>query len=215
MSDYIPKLSVRAIPSSDAYPLILHEHYARRKPSISNAFGLFEGEELVGVCTFGSPPSTTLKRGLVGSGFPYGFIELNRLCLLHNRKNEASMLVARSLALLPKPLLVISFADTSRAHVGTVYQATNAIYLGLSSKRTDWALRSRPNLHGKSISDQFKGADAAARARAHYGDDFYLKPRPLKHRYVWLLGGKRDLREMLACLKHPAQPYPKAPEWMK
>ncbi len=207
-------MRVEAIDKKLAHPLLLDTHYAKRLPSISYAFGMFEGDALIGVCTYGSPPSTTLKRGLLGVDFPFGFIELNRLCLVHNRKNEASMLVSRSLALLPKPMLVISFADTSRGHFGTVYQAANAVYLGLSSKRTDWALKSRPNLHGKSISDHFKGSDAARRAREHYGDDFYLKPRPLKHRYVWLLGSKQERRTMRGLLKPEPQPYPKPPYWM-
>ena len=47
-------------------------------------------------------------------------------------------LVGRSLRLLPKPSVVVSYADTAQGHVGYVYQAANFIYTGLSAKRTDW-----------------------------------------------------------------------------
>lgn len=208
-------LHVAAIPNKDTHPFLLEIHYARRLPSISFAFGLFDGDVLIGVCTYGSPPAPALKRGIFGPDFPYGFLELNRLCLLHNRKNEASFLVARSMRLLPKPTAVISFADLWQGHRGVVYQATNAKYLGLSAKRTDWALKSEPKIHAKTLGDRFKGPDSAKRVREHYGDDFYLRPRPRKHRYLWLLGRKKEVRDMSARMIVPTLPYPQIPEWMK
>src|SRR5699024_11264718 len=44
-------------------PFILGIHYAKRWPSISYAFGLFDKSELVGVVTYGAPPSRHLQVG--------------------------------------------------------------------------------------------------------------------------------------------------------
>ena len=89
-----------------ADPFILEIHYAKRKPSISFAYGLYDKDELIGVCTFGSPASPSLCKGIAGEHNKSKVIELNRLVLKHNRNNEASYLIGQSLKLLPKPKIV-------------------------------------------------------------------------------------------------------------
>jgi hypothetical protein len=201
---------VELIPSKAAYPFLLNIHYAKRIPSISYAVGLFDGGELVGVCTFGTPASAPLRRGLCGDVWKNDVLELNRLCLLRNNPNEASLLVGRSLKLLPKPKIVVSFADTAQGHVGYVYQATNFLYCGLSAKRTDWKVRGKEHLHGQTIADEFRGVKNRAQAmRDKYGSDFYLEPRARKHRYVTFTGGKKDKSLMLKALRYTIEGYPK------
>ena len=112
-------------------------HYAKRMPSISHAFGLYDNKELTGVVTYGSPASPSLCIGVCGPECKDMVIELNRLCLLNNKKNEASYLVSNSLKLLPRPMIVVSYADTSMKHTGYVYQACNFIYTGKTAARTD------------------------------------------------------------------------------
>lgn len=202
-------MEVKAITRAECAPFILGIHYAKRWPSISYAYGLFDEEELVGVVTYGTPPSAPLKRGIAGDGFRHQVIELNRLCLKYNRKNEASRLVGASLKFLPESI-VVSFADTEQGHKGYVYQACNFLYCGLSAKRTDWKVKGREHLHGQTIADEFRGTkDRAAAMRAKYGDDFYLHPRPRKHRYIYLVGDKRFKRKALAALKYNIEDYPK------
>ena len=48
-------LSVREVSYQDTKPFILDIHYAKRMPSISFAYGLFDDDDLVGVVTFGLP----------------------------------------------------------------------------------------------------------------------------------------------------------------
>lgn len=203
--------SVREIARSDCAEFILEIHYARRWPSISYAFGLFDGDELIGVVTYGTPPSAPLRRGIAGDEHIGDILELNRLCLRYNRKNEASMLVGRSLKMLPKNRIVISFADTEQGHTGSVYQAANFIYCGLSAKRTDWKVRGLEHLHGQTIADEFRGVKNRAEAmRQKYGDDFYLTPRARKHRYIYICGGKGYKKRVLSALRYQQAPYPKA-----
>lgn len=135
---------------------------------------------------------------------------MNRLCLEHNRKNEASYLVAKSLKMLPMNKIIISFADTNENHKGIVYQASNFSYHGLSAKRTDWALKSKPHLHGQTIADEFRGQkNRSSLMRQKYGDDFYLKERPRKHRYIYIVGDKRFKRKMRKEIKYKQEEYPK------
>lgn len=198
-------------------PFILDIHYAKRWPSVTYAFGLFKksewaigGADLCGIVTYGTPASTTLRQGIAGDSFGGSVLELNRLCLSHNKPNEASMLVGKSLRMLPPNVIVVSFADTEQGHLGLVYQATNFLYTGLSAKRTDWKVRGKEHLHGQTIADEFRGQPNRAKLmREKYGDDFYLAPRPRKHRYIIIVGTKRFRKDVLASLRYPIKPYPK------
>ena len=201
---------IKKIERSLCSDYILNIHYAKRWPSISYAYGLFYCDELCGIVTYGTPPSAPLKKGIAGDEFKSDILELNRLCLKHNRKNEASILVAASLKMLPKNKIIISFADTSQGHKGYVYQACNFYYCGLSAKRTDWKVKGKEHLHGQTIADEFRGVENRAEAmRKKYGDDFYLSPRPRKHRYIFILGSRSFKRRVKKALKYNIQGYPK------
>jgi hypothetical protein len=103
---------VLPIKSEEAVPWILQKHYAKRLPSISYAFGLYENNQLIGVVTYGIPASNSLCEGVCGKQNKEYVIELNRLCLLNNDKNQSSFLVGNSLKMLPKPKIIVSYADT-------------------------------------------------------------------------------------------------------
>jgi len=200
---------VKRITRSECTEYVLEIHYAKRWPSITHAFGLFLDGELCGVVTYGTPPSAPLRLGIAGEVFVPYILELNRLCLKHNMKNEASMLVGKSLSAL-KNSIIVSYADISKGHVGYVYQACNFIYCGLSAKRTDWKVKGKEHLHGQTIADEFRGVkNRAAAMREKYGDDFYLAPRSRKYRYVYICGDKRFKKKALLALKYKIYPYPK------
>jgi hypothetical protein len=202
-------VTVAPITAEDAKPWLLEKHYAKRLCPISHAFGAFLANDLLGVVTYGCPSSSPLREGVCGKDWAGNVLELNRVCC-QSIKNLASTLVGRSLALLPRPSVVVSYADTSQGHVGYIYQATNFIYTGLSAKRTDWKIKGMEHLHGQTIADMSKGAENRADfMREKFGDDFYLDERPRKHRYVFFVGDKRQVRAMRAALKYPVEPYPK------
>jgi hypothetical protein len=202
-------LTVRRITREDCKRLVLDVHYARRWPSITHAFGLFRDGALVGCVTYGTPASSPLRNGIAGSDFAGSVLELNRLVLDDNIKNDASMLVSASLRMIGGDHIVISFADISQGHRGIVYQASNFSYHGLSAKRTDWKVKGMEHLHGITIADQFRGVDNRAQAmRDRYGDDFYLSPRPRKHRYIRIIGSRGFKAKAARAIKYERMPYP-------
>jgi hypothetical protein len=209
MQRLVSTLLVASIPAKEAKPFLLMQHYAKRMCPISYAFGAYRGTELVGVVTYGAPASAPLREGLAGKEWSPHVLELNRLCCV-SEKNTASRLVGQSLRMLPKPSLVVSYADTAQGHIGYIYQATNFIYTGLSAKRTDWKIKGREHLHGATVADESRGqANRAEWMREKYGDDFYLDDRPRKHRYVFAVGTKKQQAAIRAALKYPVEPYPK------
>ena len=174
-----------------ADPFILDIHYAKRKPSISYVYGLYDENELIGICSFGSPASPALCKGIAGEKNRSKVIELNRLVLKYNRKNEASYLVGKSLKMLPKPKIVVSYADTAQDHKGIVYQATNFYFTGTSKPRTDMA-----------------GKDGK-HSRHHLGDRTKRVFRSAKHRYVYINANKTQKKQLLKELKYEIMEYPK------
>ena len=179
-------------------------------PSITHAFGLFVDGEIEGVITYGTPPSANLRRGVAGDEYIPNVIELNRLCLKNNRKGDASFLIGKSLKMIEGNWIIVSFADTSQNHKGVVYQATNFRYYGLSAKRTDWKVKGKEHLHGQTIADEFRGKPNRANLmREKYGSDFYLAPRPRKHRYIIAVGSKGFKRKVYNSIKYTEEGYPK------
>jgi len=149
-------------------PFILDIHYAKRMPSISYSFGLFYKEKLVGVVTFGQPPSPTLSASIAGKQFKNKVIELNRLVLKNNLKNEGSFLISKSIKLLKKPTIIVSFADQNQNHLGILYQATNFIYTGAT-------------LNNYQFID-CKGKEFHFRKIGHYQKDNKIKVNLVKRR---------------------------------
>ena len=203
------RMQVLPINNFEVEPWLLEKHYAKRMCPISYAFGLYEDNLLVGIVTYGVPSSSNLRSGICGTEYEENVIELNRLCC-DNKPNYASYLVGKSLQMLPKPMIVVSFADTKQGHVGYVYQATNFVYTGLSAKRTDWKVKGLEHLHGTTIADMSRGQPNRAEwMKEKFREDFFLEDRSRKHRYIYFLGSKYQNRKMLDSLKYETEPYPK------
>jgi len=198
-------MKVLPIKTEETYPWLIEKHYAKRLPQIMFAFGLYVDNQIVGVVTYGIPPSPSLCIGICGQEYSDKVLELNRLCLMDNFRNQSSFLIANSIKLLPKPTIVVSYADTEQGHVGYVYQATNFLYTGLSANRVDWTIKGQEHKHSKTISDGMNLNDM----KEKYGDDFYYVQRSRKHRYIYFYGNKKDKKILLSKLNYETFPYPK------
>lgn len=119
------------------------KHYLGKDPKgIKKIYGVIhkkeKGSELVGTAIYGIPmrSATTFIEPEVLSN---EVLELKRLFLEDhvNLPNVESYVIAKTLKMLksefPQVKVVITFADEKVGHVGSIYQATNAIYLGKSS----------------------------------------------------------------------------------
>lgn len=200
-------VSVFQIKSEEAEPWCRRKHYARRVPPISFAFGLYINRQIEGVVTYGSLSTPQVRNGMFkNDAFGENIIELNRLCIDSKLKNAASILVGRSLALLPKPAAVISYADTGQGHIGYIYQATNFLYTGAVTSHDSEYLVNGKKVHPRTLAAQ--GITAPKEWASKNGIEV-VKPNP-KHRYVFFCGSKSDRRKMLAALIYSiVSEYPK------
>ncbi len=183
-------MMVLPIKNEETYPWLLQKHYAKRIPQIMYAFGLYEENNLIGVVTYGIPASPALCVGVCGKELADKVLELNRLCLQDNSKNQSSFLVSNSIKLLPKPTIVVSYADTAQGHIGYVYQATNFLFTGTTKERTD--MGGRDGKHSR-----------------HSKDPSIRVFRSAKHRYIYFHGTKPQKKLLRSLLKYDVEPYPK------
>lgn len=201
---------VHPISYREAIDMMVEHHYLHRKAPASYCFGLFdEFGSIVGAITYGIPASPTLVNGLAGPDEAEHVIELTRLWIADiTPKNAESFLIGNSLKLLPAEKdIVVSFAEIGAGHVGTVYQATNWLYTGMSDRHVEWWIDGQKSgKHTRHLFDQYGGINNAKKV---LGDRLVKGERPRKHRYVFARGSRRRRREILDKLRYEVQPYPK------
>ena len=196
--------TIRPISYRKAMQIVISCHYLHRKAPCSIAFGLFLEDAIKGVICYGTPSSAPLRSGIAGKENALNVIELTRLWVCDSvPKNGESFLIGNTIKKCGKEI-VVSFAEINQGHTGIVYQATNWFYTGLSAKRTSWTINGI-NKHCQTISDKF----TAKEVREIYGDNFSLKERPRKHRYVYINAKGKRKKDIISQLKYPILPYPK------
>jgi hypothetical protein len=177
---------------------LLTKHYAKRKCSVSYAFGLINNNKIIGVCTFGYPPNYNYNEGkCIFKTMRVKTLELNRLVINEtNEKNLLSYFVSQSIKLLPKPLVIVSYADPNQNHHGYIYQATNWLYTGESTPKNRYVFEDG------STFDIRRGIDKKGKIIAVEK----LKPT---YRYIYFSANKNDKKKMLLDMKMPILSYPK------
>jgi hypothetical protein len=182
-------------------------HYLHRVAPCSRAFGLFERatQRIVGCITYAVSSSSTLLKGICGEDEMYNVYELTRLWIKDGTpKNAESFLIGNTLRMLDKEIIV-SFSEKERGHVGTVYQATNFYYCGLSAKFVDPVVEGLEGQHHSTFAHGMTNEQI----RAKWGDKVKWVERPRKYRYVYFNANKRRKKQLLAELRYPILPYPK------
>jgi len=203
------KYSVKSIDSYLCREWFLKKHYAKRIPPVEFSFGLYDDHSILqGVISYGTPVSSGLRNLWNGE---FKLMELNRLVVNDGlEKNTLSFFVSQSLKYLPKPLVLVSYADTSKNHHGYIYQATNWIYTGLSVPFKDYYVKGMEHLHNGTIMDMSRGQENRVEwLKQKFGDKLIQIDRPRKHRYFVFLGNKTQLKKIKSMMPYEILPYPK------
>jgi len=200
---------VHAISAKEATDIVVKNHYLHRRGPASYCYGLFDAQgSLVGVITYGTPASHTLCSGIAGADEKGNVLELTRLWIADiTPKNAESFFIGGSMKLIPPEKdIIVSFAEIRAGHVGTIYQATNWLYTGLTDKHAEWHVDGvESTKHRRHLFDEYGGLEAAKKA---LGNRLVRTERPQKHRYIILRGDKKRKRELLGKLKYKPQCYP-------
>ena len=201
--------TIKQIDSKSATKMVVENHYLHRRASTMFAYGLFDGEEMIGCVIYGKPASNALCVGVCGPDESSKVLELTRLWIKDGTpKNTESFLIGRSLRLLPEDKdIIVSYAEIGAGHIGIVYQATNWIYTGMSDRHVEWRLDGKSASHSRHLFDEHGGVNGA---KAYFGERLERHERPRKHRYVYFnTNNKWRRRELNSKLRYKPQPYPK------
>ena|SRR5262245_1428379 len=158
----------------DATPraFVERHHYSASYPAARERFGLYHRGQLAGVAVFSHPANDKVLTNTFATLAPLDAVELGRLVLLDEiGANAESYFVARCFEQLRAGGYrgVVSFSDPIErtsitgatvmpGHVGTVYQALNARYLGLGTRRTLYILPDGTNLSARTLQ-KVRGAE--------------------------------------------------------
>ena len=178
----------------DISGFIGHWHYSKSVNGIASDYNfklVDEANNLIGAMMYG-------KIGMADVWKKYAdkeedIIELRRLCCIDNTpKNTESFFIGKTLNWLKKNTdfkKVISYADTTYNHEGTIYKASNFKHVGLTAKGRvimfegqryhDKALRTKYKTGLKPFAEKIKQA-------LESGEAEYVETKP-KHIYIYEL----------------------------
>ena len=201
----LQSLNIRPIPFVAAKQLLLKHHYLHSLPGGTKlGLGVFLNESLLGVITFGAGPALTYS--LVKDAAPEDCLVLSRLWLSDLLpKNSESHVIAIALRHLKKYTrirFVVSYADPSAGHVGTIYQASNWLYIGQSEAMPLFDIGDGKARHSRSLSHAF-GSHSVKYLKSQ-GINVKLVDQAAKHRYIYFLDPKWRTK-----LNTKVLPYPK------
>ena len=200
----------------------MHYHYSKKIPVNPLGYNVYnDTDEWCGVVLFGYGANNQI-------GTPYGLaqgqcLELTRVAL-NGKQEHTSQCISMALKQLKKdcPLckLVVSYADIDQNHLGTIYQATNWIYVGdcMVNSNDESVVINGKRMHGKSVSDYLKRitgggkiADRLQFIREHLDKNAYKYITAGKRKYLYPMD-KRIRKKIMVLMK----PYPKTDEdWKK
>jgi hypothetical protein len=147
-----------------ARDFVTTQHYSGSYPAARFRYGLYTAGALVGVAVYSVPSNPLALRPLPGEVAQN--VELGRFVLLNSvRGNGESYFLARTFEHLRREHItgIVSFSDPMPrsdtegrrifpGHVGTIYQATNAVFLGRSRKDTLRLLPDGKVLHNRALA---------------------------------------------------------------
>jgi hypothetical protein len=237
------RYDVAALAEADARTFVATNHYSASYPAARLRFGLYDGPWLVGVAMLGVPMQRRVLTAVFPDLEPHAeSLELSRFLLGESvPANGESWFLARCWELAARQGVrgVVSFSDPVRrrtaagelvfpGHIGTIYQASNAEYLGRTTPRRVLLLPDGRLLSARALS-KVRGDEqghayverdlvrfgARPRLPSEPGADWLRDALPAagvrsllhsgNHRYAFRLGARRRL----VAVGLPAAAYPK------
>lgn len=182
----------------------LNFHYSKAVPQIRLGYSVFnDNNEWCGVILYsnGANPRIAKEYGLVQGQV----IELVRVAL-NGKQETTSQTLGKSLQLLKKDApavkLVVSFADRNQNHIGTIYQATNWLYIDERSSERGIMLKGKLT-HRRSVGKKY-GNSGIEWIKQNVDKNAHIVKGETKIKYVFVLD-----RKLFPAIKEISKPYPK------
>ena len=231
------KVSIQPITKSIAKEIIVKKHYTHSWTMCRYALGIYHksdetgffGEDkLIGCLIYGYPVGRSAPTSIVEGLTKNNVLELTRLYIDDGYgSNIESYAIAQSFKWFKQNdkaiKALLSYADNGQEHLGKIYQATNWIYQGLNTDMNlmpNYGISLTENpyewMHSRTVFSKY-GSHNIEHLKTVLGKlghkKFWRAQESGKHRYIQILGkDKKERKQMLKNMKHPAKPYPKSAE---
>jgi hypothetical protein len=206
------KYNIRQINYKCAQEFILQYEWVGNMGRASICFGIFFNELLGSVVCFGPPVAPTSYKSIFGEEDSKHILQLCRGASAFWAPRWApSKLLSSSLKMLNRiknTQIVVTYSDPSAGEIGTIYQACNAYYFGMT----------RPGgskkyiINGRTYDSRRVFIVFGSRAHDHIvkiDPNYSTIPVTPKHRYVFFLGTKSTQKRLYNKIYPFLKPYPK------
>ena len=201
----LQQLQVRPIWVLAAREQFERNHYLHSLPGGTHlTFGVFYGSSLAGALSLGAGPfnAHSLVRGATAGDC----LTLTRFWLSDqlpsNSESRVLGLVICALRRDTSLKFLLTYADPAQGHLGTIYQATNWVYIGLSDAMPLYDLGDGRLRNSRSLSHAY--GTHSVRHFANHGVAVKVVRQSRKHRYLYFLDPAWRSR-----LQVSVHPYPK------
>lgn len=177
-------------------------------------WGLLIKGELAGVVSYGTVCFST-KRGWLGEIAQKANSGIIQLCRGASAPWSPIGTGSRLISLANKEVykktgssIIVAYSDTKFCEIGTIYQACNAIYTGLTNPKG----QANYVINGKILSGWQVRKRYGTRVRSKLcsiDEKVQILPLNKKHRYVFGVGPKLRKRYLIKLLAPYSLPYPK------
>lgn len=205
------KIKMRRISCKLAKRIIEKYHYLHSCPKCSLALGFFYEGWLSTVIVFGQPSSRLLAQSIWEGGNDKNTWELLRLYSFDwSGKNTESRCISLAIKYIkkyhPEVKVLIAFADPSVGHVGTIYKASNWIFVGAERGRGHPAIYiDGKRRHPRELFDRH-GTSSVSELMKIYGNRMKAPELVRKYKYVYPL----DKTVKLKCVGSVTEAQPSA-----
>ena len=153
----VRNLNVIPLPRRLAKRVIEKEHYLHSMPGGTDlCFGVLTDGRLQGALTFGAGPANAYR--LVDGADPDDCLTLTRFLLGDDLPhNSASRVIGETIRILRRSTdvkFIVTYADPAYGHTGTIYQALNWLYTGLSEPTPRFDLGDGIVRHSRSVAHE-------------------------------------------------------------
>jgi hypothetical protein len=197
---------------TEARNFILQYEWLGHMGAANHCYGLRVSGNLACVVAYAPPASSVSYRRLLGDDIARHLLQLSRGASAYWAPKWApSRLIAQTLRILSRQYairVVVAYADPEAGEVGTIYQACNALYCGLTDAgRARIYIINGKRYHPRTVHRKF-----GSRSRPHLlriDPTFQTELIHPKHRYFFPLGSQHERRQIVERLTNVIKPYPK------
>ena len=217
IKEAIEGLDIRTVNRNDVMPFFTEHHYLATPPTNTQSYlGIFYNNELIGTITYGYPTGPPAYKAIAKNNgvsilTPQNVFELTRLYIKDvGVKNMESSVISKANDIInknfPNVKAIVTYADPSQGHVGTIYQATNAVYQGKGANTKQFKdTTSGRLLRGRDLKTKFGTSKSKEILAA--GHPVEKVDVSGKMRYVYILKDKKTLEPLIRQQEKPYVKY--------